>query len=182
MTKKRLSLCIPNEYAKNIYEVDFGHLYLSGKRLVLIDLDNTIADYDTFKASKEIKLLFEKIKSLGFDVMIISNNAKKRVSGFADELSVSFKERLYKPMTGKIRKVLSHLPYKKEEIIWIGDQILTDVLCASKIGIASVLVDPIKKTTEKWYTKMRRIREEKTLSEIKEYYLDRYIELGLNKR
>ena len=48
---------------------------------------------------------------------------------------------------------------KKEETIFVGDQILTDILCANRVGIDSILVKTIDKKSQKWYTNINRLRE-----------------------
>ena len=42
---------IPNYVYKTIYDIDFDTLYASGKRIILSDLDNTIARYDEIEPS-----------------------------------------------------------------------------------------------------------------------------------
>ena len=41
----------------------------------------------------------------------------------------------------------------------MGDQILTDILCANRVGIESILVKTIDKSSQKWYTNINRLRE-----------------------
>lgn len=45
----------------------------------------------------------------------------------------------------------------------IGDQLLTDIVCANKIGVTNILVKSISRKTERWYTRINRLREEKVL-------------------
>ncbi|MFR7880209.1 MAG: HAD hydrolase-like protein [Christensenellales bacterium] len=54
----------------------------------------------------------------------------------------------------------------KDEIVMIGDQLLTDIVCANKIGVTNILVKSISRKTERWYTRINRLREEKVLKKI----------------
>lgn len=182
MNEAKLSLLIPTEYDKDIFSIDYNSLFDSGKRLILIDLDNTIADYETPNASEEVKLLFRQIKDLGFVIVIITNNSVKRVLKFGDDLEVDTIHRLAKPMTYKICKQLKKHSFKKEEIVWIGDQIMTDIKCANRLKISSILVDPIKPQTEHWYTLINRKIEKKALLAIKNKKREIFDSLGLEKR
>mgnify|MGYP000121594272 FL=1 len=60
---------------------------------------------------------------------------------------------------------------KKENIeitntILIGDQLLTDIKCANKLGLDSVLVKSISRKSEKWYTRINRLREKRVINNI----------------
>ena len=52
-------------------------------------------------------------------------------------------------------------------IIALGDQLVTDILGFNRLGLYSVLVKTIDKKTQKWYTKINRLREKKILKNIK---------------
>ena len=41
----------------------------------------------------------------------------------------------------------------------IGDQLVTDVLCANNVGVDSILVKSISRESEKFYTVINRLRE-----------------------
>ena len=59
---------------------------------------------------------------------------------------------------------------------------MTDIVLSNKLGILSVLVDPINPKTEKWYTKINRFFERLILRRINKMHSNEFIELGLNKR
>jgi hypothetical protein len=71
---------IPNITYKSIFEIDFLAYYEQGFRLILLDIDNTIIKYDQALADTDTLKLLESIKTLGFEVILISNNNRKRVS------------------------------------------------------------------------------------------------------
>ena len=50
--------------------------------------------------------------------------------------------------------------------ILIGDQLLTDIKCANKLGLDSVLVKSISRKSEKWYTRINRLREKRVINNI----------------
>ena len=71
-----------------------------------------------------------------------------------------------KPFTRRTKKFLLKNNINKEEVVWIGDQLLTDVSCANKLDIDCVLVKSISRKSEKWYTKINRLREKRVLNKI----------------
>ena len=46
--------------------------------------------------------------------------------------------------------------YQKEEVILVGDQLLTDVFCGHNAGIKVILTDPIC-DNDQWTTKFNRL-------------------------
>lgn len=151
----------PTSVYKTIFDIDYNELYAQGKRYILTDLDNTLASYDVIYATEEVINWFNNLKEIGFTVLIISNNNKKRIKTFLNGLEIPFVSRALKPLKKGFKKALKILNfYEKDKMISIGDQIVTDVCGANKFGIDSILVKPIKRKTEKWYTKLfnRRIQ------------------------
>ena len=70
----------------------------------------------------------------------------------------------------------------KDKVIVIGDQLMTDIWAANRFGVYNILVNPLKKKTEKWYTKINRKTEYKMLDKIKSNYSQKYKDLRLDMR
>ena len=88
----------------------------------------------------------------------MSNSGKKRVEPFKDELFVDASCSSMKPLKGKYRKIMKIYDLKPTEIAAIGDQLLTDIFGANRMGITSILVNPIS-TTDFTVTKGNRVIE-----------------------
>ena len=175
---------IPSEYHKTVFDIDFNELYKKGIRLILTDLDNTLISYDETVPTKEIDDLFDQLIETGFEVIIVSNNIQARVDVFIEGLKIKGYANMRKPLIKKFKRVIKNTlkDYKDDEICIIGDQLMTDIYGANRLGVYSILVDPIKKKTEKWYTKINRKIENKKLEQIKNKYTDKYNNLQLEKR
>ncbi len=148
----------PTMYMKNIYEVDFKKVYEKGYRVLFIDLDNTLVAHDEKLPDENVFQLIDNLKALGFKIVILSNNHKKRVETFADPLQLKYIYSARKPLTFKYKRLIAEQNYNKNEILCIGDQILTDVRGANKLGLGSMLVDPLKHK-DIIFTKLNRIIE-----------------------
>jgi len=175
---------IPNEFHDGFFDIDFQKLYKKGYRLILTDLDNTLISYADEKPTNKILSKFEELENLGFEIIIISNNMPSRIDEFIRGTSYKGVSQAHKPMlTGVKRAVkLADKDYSSDEIILIGDQLMTDIFCANRYKAYSILVNPIKRKTEKWYTKLNRKIEKKMLLKIKKYNTDEYLNLALDKR
>ena len=80
---------------------------------------------------------------MDFSVYIFSNALPKRVEPFRRTLKVIGVPFALKPLKRNFKRMLK--TFKKEEIAIIGDQIFTDVFGGNKVGITTILVDPISK-------------------------------------
>ena len=82
---------------------------------------------------------------MGFKCVILSNSKKKRVEKFKNDLAVDSGYSARKPSNKKYIKIMNNYNYAPDEIAAVGDQLLTDVYGANKMGFTSVLVNPMGK-------------------------------------
>lgn len=169
---------IPNEIYETIYDIDFNKLYDEGKRFILFDLDNTLLPYDIPLADDKLRKLLFTIKDIGFTILIVSNNSNERVTKFCDDLSLQCITKAKKPLKNGFKRALKKLSFpNKNKVVSIGDQLMTDVLGAKRVGIYTILVKPLKKSNEKWYTRYNRKMEKHVLKRIKKYNYNVYREI-----
>lgn len=151
-----MSLLPKTEYS-SAYDIPFGHYYSQGVRGVIFDIDNTLVLHDE-PADVRSRELFKKLHETGFKTCIVSNNKLPRVKAFADSVGSDYVEDAGKPGTSGYIRAINKMGLKKEDVIAVGDQLLTDILGANNSGIYSVLVRPIG--PEKYFhIKLKRIIE-----------------------
>ena len=148
---------IPDMYQKNIYDIDYQKLKKNGIKCILFDLDNTIVPVKDDVPNKKIKELFNYLER-DFKVIIVSNSNKKRLIPFKEGLNVDVAASARKPSKKKYLKIMSIYKFKEHEIAAIGDQLLTDIKGANRVGITSILINPIGEY-EKFGTKINRFFE-----------------------
>ena len=154
-------------YQKSIYTINYDSLYSRGIRCLLIDLDNTIVPITMKKANKKIKELFDDLKTKGFKVIIFSNSNKGRVKAFKEELDVDCCAYASKPFKKKYKKIMETYGFKEPEIACIGDQLLTDIKGGNKLGLTTILVNPVG-TKERFITKINRFFEKRILRKLRD--------------
>ncbi|SFJ10400.1 YqeG family HAD IIIA-type phosphatase [Thermoflavimicrobium dichotomicum] len=150
-----LSKFIPDLYAQSIYTIDFGALKRRGVTAIIVDLDNTLVESTRPDATPRLIEWLNEIKKMGFQVIIVSNNTKTRVSKFAVPLNIPFIHTAKKPLTQAFRKALEKLGTRIEETVVIGDQLLTDVLGGNRMGLYTILVVPVS-DVEGIFTRLNR--------------------------
>ncbi len=116
---------------------------LNHKKLILCDLDNTLVSHDEPLPSIVHHDFINMLKQQNIQFVIVSNNHKKRVQLFADALGVEFIDSTRKPLVFKVKRFLKKASVHPSETLFIGDQLLTDMLCANRLGIEGVLVQPV---------------------------------------
>lgn len=149
---------VPDMYAQSIYRINYEKLVNLGIKIVIFDLDNTIVPVDEVKPRPETKELMYKIKELGIRPILMSNSGKKRVEPFRNELEIDSCASACKPFKKNYIKIMETYRVKKEEVACVGDQLLTDIGGANKMGMTSILINPISKT-DRFTTKINRIFE-----------------------
>lgn len=158
-----MSLFLPDVYQKSIYSVNYDSLKRAGVRILIFDLDNTIVPIAATQPNKRLKDFFEDIKNMGFTPVLLSNSGQKRVEPFKEGLFIDAACNSRKPLKRKYKRVLAVYHVKPYEVAAIGDQILTDIVGANRMGFVSVLVNPISTNDFPW-TKFNRLIENRILN------------------
>lgn len=148
----------PDMYKKSIYEIDYKKLKNMKIKCLLFDLDNTIAPCADKKPSKKAIDLIQKLKEMGFKIIIFSNASKKRIHPFKEILEVDCSAKSKKPFKKKFNKVIKEFKYSENEVAIIGDQLITDILGGNGIGIYTILIDRLS-NKERIGTKLNRVLE-----------------------
>ncbi|RKQ37855.1 YqeG family HAD IIIA-type phosphatase [Oceanobacillus halophilus] len=148
---------LPNEYVKSIFEIHPDDLKQRGIKGIITDLDNTLVAWDVKDATPEVIQWFKRMKEHDIQITIISNNNLNRVKVFSEPLDIPFVYSARKPLRRAFKKVQKQMHLKKEEVVVIGDQVLTDVLGGNSAGLYTILVVPIVQTDGKITRINRRI-------------------------
>ena len=137
-----LEMFYPDEYLDSTYSIDFERLYQKGYRGILFDVDNTLVPHGAPEDERVIKL-FKHLKEIGFKTCLISNNKEYRVKPFADKLGTKYIYDAHKPSKKSYTKAFDVLGTDKDETMFVGDQIFTDVFGANRVNMYTILVKPI---------------------------------------
>ncbi|MGA0875845.1 MAG: YqeG family HAD IIIA-type phosphatase [Bacilli bacterium] len=148
----------PSFYAPNLLEVTPAFFQAQGIKVICCDLDNTLAPYDELAPRKTVRQWVESLIQAGLTFYIISNNKDVRVKPFADALGVPYLAKTGKPFRNKLLIFLEEKGYPKDKVMVVGDQLLTDVWLANRLGYQSLFVEKLV-AYDHWPTKPNRILE-----------------------
>ncbi|MCP8616936.1 YqeG family HAD IIIA-type phosphatase [Salirhabdus salicampi] len=146
---------LPNEHVQTVFDIKPEHLKEKGMKGIITDLDNTLVAWDQADATPEIIEWFTLMQKHGITVTIISNNNEERVQYFAKPLNIPFISKARKPLGGAFKSALQEMNLEPEEVVVVGDQLLTDVLGGNIANLHTILVVPVVET-DGFFTKFNR--------------------------
>lgn len=147
---------VPTFHAKSIFDIDVSFYKREKIKFVLADLDNTLDSFKTKLPSSKAIELKNKLEKEDIKLVIVSNNTGERVSKYSNALGVNYINSAGKPFASKLLKKLKNANIDKDLSIMIGDQTVTDITCANRAKIKSILTDKIV-SEDQWTTKFNRL-------------------------
>lgn len=139
-------LFLPDKHVHSIFDIEPSFLQSKGIKGMIVDLDNTLVPWNVATATDKVIEWIRKMEEANIKVTIFSNNNKERVTIFAEPIGASYIYRARKPLPRAFHIAKNKMKLKKEEIVVIGDQLLTDILGGNFAGFYTILVVPIVET------------------------------------
>lgn len=149
-------LLYPNENFKSVDQITLEFLKSNKIKALILDVDNTLIDYDR-NMSKKVIEWSNLVQSSGIKLYILSNtNKKDKVIEVAKKLNIDkYKFFAKKPLKCGFKKAIKDLNEKNENIAVVGDQIFTDILGGNRLKLFTILVEPINEK-DIFITKVKR--------------------------
>lgn len=132
----------PDEYMASTYVIPFEKLYEEGFRGVIFDIDNTLVPHGA-PADERARKLFGRLRGIGFESCLISNNQEARVKMFNKDIGTRYIFNAHKPSVKNYVRAMEMMGTDRTNTIFVGDQLFTDVWGAKRAGIRNILVKPI---------------------------------------
>ena len=142
-----LKIFYPNEIQDSTYVIPFEEWKQKGYQGIIFDIDNTLVPHGADADERSIAL-FKRLKEMGFQTMLLSNNKELRVRRFNEKIGSFYIYKAGKPGLKNYHKAMKIMGTVPENTLFIGDQLFTDVWGAKKAGIYSILVKPMNPKEE----------------------------------
>lgn len=112
---------------------------------LILDVDETLVSFKQSQPVDEVYRWLQQIQSMLIKVVLVSNNVShSRISRIAAALDVeSFYIAAGKPSRRKLREAVTLMQLPHNEIAMVGDRLFTDVLGGNRLGLFTVLVEPM---------------------------------------
>jgi len=145
----------PDMVFPKMSDVPFLKLQSMGLKYALLDLDNTLAEDHVHEPSGYTRAIISSLQNAGFTCCIVSNAKSTRSADFAAMIPAACISYANKPSPSGIFRALDLLGAKREETVFFGDQIFTDIAAAKRAGIFAVLDEPYN-AKEVFYVRIKR--------------------------
>jgi HAD superfamily phosphatase (TIGR01668 family) len=156
--EQMLKIFQPKLAVDSIFHIDLAGLKKKGIKYLLIDLDNTITEWNNHHLPDRAIEWFRNLNDFGIKACLVSNNSADKVSQVARSLGIPSVGKAQKPRRRAFRKAMELLGARGENTAMVGDQIFTDVLGGNRLGLFTILVMPVS-TKEFIGTKFARLLE-----------------------
>ncbi|WP_159722691.1 YqeG family HAD IIIA-type phosphatase [Enterococcus sp. CSURQ0835] len=148
-----------------IYQITPEQLESHGIKAILTDLDNTLIAWDNPNGTGELFDWLRVMDQAKIPVVVVSNNKASRVARALEKFELDYVARAMKPFSLGIRLAQEKLNLPNDQIVMVGDQLMTDIKGANAAGVRSILVKPIV-PSDAWNTKINRFFEKKVMSQL----------------
>ncbi len=135
---------IPDRVFRRYTDLTPAVLGRLGIRLLLCDLDYTLAPRSVAQPDNALRTWLAELKAVDIEVMILSNNRSgRRVNAFCGELGIPYVGHAGKPSVRGYREAMAQAGKTAAETAMVGDKLLTDMLGARRSGVLALMVEPL---------------------------------------
>lgn len=110
---------------------------------VMLDLDNTLVPWGGAAPSPSVQAWMTALRGGGVAACLVSNALSDRALRVAAVLGVPCARGGFKPGTFKLRHALAILGTPLARTAMVGDQLFTDILAGNRLGVPTVLTQPL---------------------------------------
>jgi uncharacterized protein len=112
-------------------------------RGLVLDVDETLVPITVGAASLELRQWVEQIRDRTALWLVSNNLSEARIGGIARSLNLPYYLGAAKPSRRKIRAALQAMDLPSHQVGMVGDRLFTDVLAGNRLGMFTILVEPI---------------------------------------
>jgi hypothetical protein len=151
-----LDIFKPDLHFDKTSSVDLNALWDRGIRGLILDLDNTLVAWRSSDIPPDVLAWAHRANGMGFALCVASNTRRyARLSKICDAIGATYVSGVSKPRRAGFRNAVWKMSLAKSQVAVIGDQLLTDILGARRLGLMAIYVDRIAQR-ELFITKFNR--------------------------
>lgn len=141
----------PDRLFSEYRDVTAEYLCEKGIRLLLCDLDYTLAPRSVSEPDEQVHSWIASMQRAGITVMILSNNRRPvRVERFCAPLGIPYEGHAGKPSPRGIRRAMARVGVNEAATAMLGDKLLTDMLAANIAAVLALMVEPLGGAVTPW--------------------------------
>ncbi len=154
-----LKLLRPRLLVDAVWDIDVALLREKGIRGLILDLDNTLVDWNEWHVRPEVVSWMKTVAENGLACCVASNTREPaRLRAVAEQLGASWLLNAGKPLPKAYTRAMRLMGTTPSETAVIGDQIFTDMLGGNLLGLTTIAVRPLS-SRDFLGTKLARLAE-----------------------
>jgi uncharacterized protein len=111
---------------------------------LMLDIDNTITRWEEFIVRENELKWLKRMQAAGLTCRLLSNGLPRKKAAVVKQTGIPHVTGIYvKPLRRSFRQGLTDLGLQPQQVLMVGDSVVTDVYSANRIGIWTCLVDPL---------------------------------------
>lgn len=110
---------------------------------LVLDVDDTLLPISSSEISPEIQQWFTMIREYAVIWLLSNNFSDSRISRIATILQVPYVSSAAKPSRRKLKQVLKAMNLEANQIAMVGDRPFTDIIVGNRLGLFTILVEPM---------------------------------------
>jgi HAD superfamily phosphatase (TIGR01668 family) len=141
--RRLLRLVAPRYRVASVTHLSPEVLRAWGIEALMLDLDNTLVYWRESAAAPAVRDWLASLRDAGIAACVVSNRLSSRTRAAAAALGLPVAAGWFKPSTRKLRAALKILGTPAARTAMVGDQLFMDVLAGNRLGVPTILVEPL---------------------------------------
>lgn len=110
---------------------------------LILDVDETLVPLKQKETSEELQQWITEIRK-DTPIWLVSNNiSHSRIGKIAESIDLPFISAAQKPSRRRLRQAADSMNLPVEQVAMVGDRLFTDVLAGNRLGMFTILVEPM---------------------------------------
>jgi HAD superfamily phosphatase (TIGR01668 family) len=110
---------------------------------LILDVDETLVPLKESEVSEELQQWAAQLRRVA-PIWLVSNNlSDSRIGKIANSLDLPYLLGAVKPSRRKLRQAIQAMDLPIEQVAMVGDRLFTDILAGNRLGMFTILVQPL---------------------------------------